>query len=368
MGQYEDQLRSIGQATDWSIPELSRLISGFEDLIAAMGKLTGAVGWTGESADLAIHKFAAMRSGYAATVDALVDVRRQISDANAATSFTRVSDLISRLPSAHMPTDEHALKLLVGAFFPPIPIVGLVLAEQDVQRVEAQLRAKREAAAYHDLLMVRKEIGVLVLPTEVFPDPIPPYVDDDDDWNSSGGGPSGIGTGSWSGSGYGTGGPNDNPDHGGDDNGNDVDGHDDGGNDDKGDDHGDDTVDTYVDSNLDPSLAGSRSGGFGGGSLGGGGLGSGLAGVGVAGGAGAALAGASRMANGGAGALGAAGAGKAGANNAMMGSPGGGGAGSNKNKRSGLGLVAPKLEDDETVGPKSAGARAGGRDNGGTDK
>ena len=48
--------------------------------------------------------------------------------------------------------------------------------------------------------------------------------------------------------------------------------------------------------------------------------------------------------------------------NSMMGGQGGQG-GTNKEKRSGLGgFIAPKLEDDEELGPRSAGASAGGRD------
>ena len=51
--------------------------------------------------------------------------------------------------------------------------------------------------------------------------------------------------------------------------------------------------------------------------------------------------------------------------NSMMGGQGGGAAGREKEKRSGLGgLMAPKLEDDEELGPRSAGARAGGRSGG----
>ncbi len=111
-------------------------------------------------------------------------------------------------------------------------------------------------------------------------------------------------------------------------------------------------------------------GGFGGGGMGGGGLGAGGAGgsggllgsgAGSAGGAGAAGSGAGA----GSGAAGAgAGAGKGGG---MMGGQqmgGAGGQGGKKEKRAGLGgLIAPKLEDDETeFVPLPDGARAGGRD------
>ncbi|WP_165314255.1 hypothetical protein [Agromyces protaetiae] len=46
----------------------------------------------------------------------------------------------------------------------------------------------------------------------------------------------------------------------------------------------------------------------------------------------------------------------------MMGGQGGAGD-DEKERRSGLGgPLAPKLEDDEELGPRSKGARAGGRD------
>ncbi|MBX3094851.1 MAG: hypothetical protein KF680_10005 [Cryobacterium sp.] len=86
-------------------------------------------------------------------------------------------------------------------------------------------------------------------------------------------------------------------------------------------------------------------GGLGAGGLGAGGLGAG--GLGGAGGGGLA------------GAAGAAGRG----GGTPMGMMGGGGAGSDKEKRRGLGgPMAPKLEDDEELGPRSAAAGAGGRD------
>lgn len=97
-------------------------------------------------------------------------------------------------------------------------------------------------------------------------------------------------------------------------------------------------------------------------------------GAGGVGGAGAAAGGAARLGSGlsgsaaaGTGAGGASGAGgaggRAGATNMMGGGGGAGGAGKDKEKRSGLGgLIAPKLEDDEELGPRSAAADAGGRE------
>ena len=120
------------------------------------------------------------------------------------------------------------------------------------------------------------------------------------------------------------------------------------------------------------------SGSLGGGGLGGGGLGGGAGGGLRVGGLGAA---AGKGGSGGTGGLlgsgakatvaassaeeGAGGAAGSKSGNSMMGGQGGGAAGREKEKRSGLGgLMAPKLEDDEELGPRSAGARAGGRSGG----
>ena len=117
------------------------------------------------------------------------------------------------------------------------------------------------------------------------------------------------------------------------------------------------------------------SGSLGGGGLGGGGLGGGTGGGLRVGGLGAA---AGKGGSGGTGGLlgsgakatvaassaeeGAGGAAGSKSSNSMMGGQGGQG-GTNKEKRSGLGgFIAPKLEDDEELGPRSAGASAGGRD------
>ena len=117
------------------------------------------------------------------------------------------------------------------------------------------------------------------------------------------------------------------------------------------------------------------SGSLGGGGLGGGGLGGGTGGGLRVGGLGAA---AGKGGSGGTGGLlgsgakatvgassaeeGAGGAAGSKSGNSMMGGQGGQG-GTNKEKRSGLGgFIAPKLEDDEELGPRSAGASAGGRD------
>ena len=116
-------------------------------------------------------------------------------------------------------------------------------------------------------------------------------------------------------------------------------------------------------------------GNLGSGSLGGGGLGGGTGGGLRVGGLGAA---AGKGGSGGTGGLlgsgakatvaassaeeGAGGAAGSKSGNSMMGGQGGQG-GTNKEKRSGLGgFIAPKLEDDEELGPRSAGASAGGRD------
>ena len=117
------------------------------------------------------------------------------------------------------------------------------------------------------------------------------------------------------------------------------------------------------------------SGSLGGGGLGGGGIGGGSGGGLRVGGLGAA---AGKGGSGGTGGLlgsgakatvaassaeeGAGGAAGSKSSNSMMGGQGGQG-GTNKEKRSGLGgFIAPKLEDDEELGPRSAGASAGGRD------
>lgn len=102
--------------------------------------------------------------------------------------------------------------------------------------------------------------------------------------------------------------------------------------------------------------AAARAGGMGAGGMGAAATGAGARlGSGLSGGAGAA-------GGGGASAAGAAG-GRGGAGTGMMGGGGAGGAAEEKQKRSGLGgLIAPKLEDDEELGPRSAAADAGGRD------
>ena len=85
-------------------------------------------------------------------------------------------------------------------------------------------------------------------------------------------------------------------------------------------------------------------------------------GMGAGGGAGGAAAGAGAGAAGAASGSSAAGAGGRGGASVMGGGGAGGGA-PEKEKRSGLGgLIAPKLEDDEEIGPRSAAADAGGRD------
>lgn len=100
-----------------------------------------------------------------------------------------------------------------------------------------------------------------------------------------------------------------------------------------------------------------------GGSLGGGAAGAGAAGArlgsGLSGSAGTGVGSAGAGAASGSSAAGAGGRGAS----SVMGGGGAGGGAPEKEKRSGLGgLIAPKLEDDEEIGPRSAAADAGGRD------
>jgi len=405
MGKYEDQLKALGAAdAEWSIDGFEELESQMERLRADMAAIAAEPGWTGKSAEAASTLFETLNAKFQEKYKTLGVVKEALKQANEERAKAAAKQ--SSLPDAEVPFWLHGAALLGGSVM--VPGIGTFAAETVVQKVNDYMGLQREAAAQQELETLEANLAGpkatlnlnrLTDDFEEWPEPVP-----SPDWPGEGvvypgddtgaGGWRTKGAPTYSGGGGGTGsewevirdpGPDDR----------------------------DPEVVVYPpnppivlppvrppgwpeDFVVKPpeisidgdSGDGSNPGGF----LGGGGLGSGLAGAG----AGAAGLGAAKLASkgglgggglfgpngllgGGAGSAGGAGgagtkggvvataggAGGTGAGarggNAMMGG-GGQGGGDEKNKRNSLGLLAPKLEDDEESGPRSSAAGAGGRE------
>jgi len=376
MGTNADLLASLGAAgAEWKIDYFTRLEQEMVELESKMKEIRKDPGWTGESAEVARARVQEFEWRLAAVQEKLKTARTAINTANDLRAAAAAKH--SSLPSGSVPWD---VQLLIGAAavgtMVTLPGIGVFGAAVASAMVADFYGSKREAAAKEELESLglqldapAQQLRAARISTAEWPDaPVTPWQAPPVVYNGDSNGNGGWSTGGWTGGGGGGGvyvppknfpprvivdppppGDPDGPD----------------GPDGPGGPDGPPTI--AIDGN---------GGGVGGGSgsfMSGGGLGAGLMGGGA--GAGALGAGAKLAAGGlGAGALlggggigGGAGAGAAGAagskSSAMMGgAPGGGGGGGEKEKRSSLGLMAPKLEDDEETGPRSAAAGAGGRD------
>jgi len=411
MGKYEEQLKALGTSDAvWRIEGITRLESQMAKLKADMTKLAADPGWTGTSAEAAKELFASLQAEFLKGEEKLNTVRSALGKANGFRADAAGAQ--SSLPDAQVPDWIHNAALVGGGIMVPVPGIGTFAAEFVVQRVNDFMGLQREAAAQKaledletNLAAPKAEIQANAI-APVFGGPLKEWPEEAEtpDWPGAGVVYDGDdnGNGGWS--------TKPKPSYGG------------GGGPvtetgfvitDPGPTIRTPEVVVYPpnppvvlppvrppgwpeDFIKPPEISidgntggGSNPGGFLGG---GGGLGAGLAGAGVAaGGLGAAklaskagLGGANGLfgtngllgggAAGGANGAGssgaggkagtgaaAGGAGAKGGTNAMMGGGGQGGS-SEKNKRSSLGLMAPKLEDDEENGPRSAAAGAGGRE------
>jgi uncharacterized protein YukE len=376
MGYYENQLKTITSVNAWEISQLDKIRDEMNELQNLMTEIAASPGWTGTSADEAREQFAALRRVFNELETKLSTARSALTAANRA--LTKADNAHATLPGVAIPDwiYDEVKKATAGSKI-WIPFVGEFAVESAISRVQEFFGAQRESAAYSALTTLQAELrdpraqlvgaklGYIDWPegAEEPPGTAPSWRGDDNGYG-------GWGPGAYSSSGGGGGGgtsitsvpprpgppvpyctlPPEPP---------------------KGWPH----TTIGIDGEIRPGSLNGRGGGAGGlgglglGGSGGGGLGAGLLGAGA--GAGALVVG-SKLANGGGGLLGGAGAGAgaggAGAgggksSSAMMGgAPGGGGGGSQKEKRNGLGLIAPKLEDDDETGPRAAAAGAGGRD------
>jgi len=378
MGTYENQLTAIATGANWNIQKLGVFLTGLGELQTAMATIAASPGWTGISAEFAQEKFLYLQGIFKEMEIKATATRDAIVSANSAR--TAAGNAHAGLPDATVPEWIHLAAKAGGTALIPVPFVGEFMADSIVSEVNKFMGAQREAAAYKamenlgtGLETPEQQLRSSRINVDVeWPTPSPPPPGPGVTWpgDATGkGGWSTNSTGSYTGNVTGTGEikpppiklppsppivlppecppgwPNNvvrPPTIG-------------------------------VDGDLTTGSTGGGGGGFGGGM--GGGLAAGLAGAGALG-AGAKLAstgsgagglfGANGILGGGANAAGGAGAGGAGAgaggkSSAMMGGAPGGAGGGEKDKRSSLGLVAPKLEDDEETGPRSAAAGAGGR-------
>jgi hypothetical protein len=365
MGYYENQLKAITTSSAWEITQLDKLKSEMSELQDLMTDIAASPGWTGTSADDARERLAELRKVFNDIESKLSQARLAINAANAA--LTRADNAHATLPGTLIPSwvyDEVA-KATAGTKI-SIPFVGEFYVETAISRLEAFFGSQRESAAHAALTTLQTELRAPRAQLEAaqldktWPEsfeepmePAPTWGGDDNGVGGFGPGYGGHGGGSYTGGGGGgtyvsaPWPPRVIPD---------------------GPPTGWPRTTIGIDGEIVPGSihTGSVGGGGGGlaGGLGGGGLGAGLIGAG-AGGA-ALLAGSKLASGGGAGMFGGAGAGAGAAggksSSAMMGGAPGGGGGSEKEKRNGLGLIAPKLEDDDEMGPRSAAAGAGGRE------
>lgn len=363
MGYYENQLKAITSGSAWQITQLEKLKNEMSELQDLMTEIAASPGWTGAAADDAREKLASLRKDFNLIETRLTNAGLAIDAANRA--LTRADNAHATLPGVAIPDwiYDAVSKATAGTKI-SIPWVGEFYVETAISRVQEFFGAQRESAAYTALTTLQTELRSPRAQLEANrvrfdgveweskpEEPIVPEPHWGGDDNGLGAFGPRYGTGSYGGGNY-TSPPRSGP--------------------------------PYVTLPPEPPrgwphttigidgevIPGSINGGAGGlsgigagGLGGGGGLGAGLIGAG-AGGA-ALLAGSKLASGGGAGIFGGAGAG-AGAggksSSAMMGGAPGGGGGSEKEKRNGLGLIAPKLEDDDEMGPRSAAAGAGGRE------
>ena len=418
MGKYEDQLKALGTADAvFRIEGITALETQMGKLQADMATLAADPGWTGASAEAAKELFSSLQAEFADAEGKLNTVRSALGDANGYRA--EAASAQSSLPDASVPDWIHTAAIIGGSVLIPVPGIGTFAANTVVEKVNEYMALQREAAAFQELENLeaklvgpKQEIKSAPLapsfggkdiewptdqPTPDWPGEGVTYHGDDTGaggWSTNTGG-GGKGGGGGSGTGVfvqeptsqnptnigrpptiihnpppyppvvlppevPTGWPHNvigepptvsiDGDSGGGSNPGGLLGGGSGG--------------------LGLGLAGAGAAGLGAaklaskGGLGGGGLfgANGLLGGGPnsAGGAGGANGSGAGTKGGAAGAAGA-GAGSKGGNSAMMGGGQGGGS-SDREKRTSLGLMAPKLEDDEENGPRSSAAGAGGRE------
>ena len=360
MGKYEDQLAALGaDSAHWEIDYLDRLTEEIAELERKMRLSAAAPGWTGSSADAAAQKFTALEQQFKEVQVKLDNARKAIETAN-----TLRADAVGQrdsLPAGGVPwyLQPTLTGLEIGSKV-LIPGIGTFLAEVAVQKVTEFFGAQREAAAKHELELLEQ---ALVAPRKTLADnligktdridPIPPkpldWPGEPVVWSGDSDGNGGWSTGGGWGGGNGGGVPAPPRTH---------------------------VVLPpepprgwpYVTPKDPPTVAVDSHGGGSSSFTGMGGLGAGLVGAGAGAGA---LGVSGKLASSGVGsggglfaggsAAGGAGAAGKGSSAMMGGAPGGGGAG-DKEKRASLGLVAPKLEDDDEPTPRSSAAGAGGRE------
>jgi hypothetical protein len=365
MGKYADMLAALGSAdAEWKIESFNRLVFEITELETAMGKLVDDPGWTGESAEAARQKFWDLKLKFSDKQAKLAEATQAIEAANQLrlAAASKHADL----PDGGIPWYIDAgLHGLEAGSIVAVPGIGKFVADVVVQKVTEFFGAQREAAALNELhnleqqlveprkqLMANRISVTGAQHDEELPPRPPDWPGDPIVWDGDSTGSGGWSTGGGGGGGFTGGAPNPpiklppQPPPGW----------------------------PHVTPPPPPpppppptvSVDGNVGGSLSGGGFGAGGVGAGLAGAGV-------LAAGSKLASGGTtgsallgggGAAGGAGAGAgAGAkNSAMMGGGHGGGASNSKNKRNSLGLMAPKLEDDDVPKTKSKGAQAGGRE------
>ncbi len=375
----ETELETIARSPKFDVPHFGEMrvrLDAMERAINAL--LANSDGWKGDTAAAGKKKLAALAKSYRELSELTTTVETVVGDANRAID-TAVGRLDS-LPGAAVPTEVlNAVGTSVNFMGVEYPIAGAVGA------IAKLLANKREEAASSALSELNTELQIQAARL-----PIPDrgkWEEDSQDHTGDTGGSSGpdgggspsISAGTGNTGGYNTGGgylvgapvpptptgprpsvdgtPTPKPDP--------------------------FTPTPLPRPNPVTPFPGGGGGGGGGGlvpGLGGAGAAAGLAtaakvgGIGAGGATSAAGAAGGRLGSGlsggtvggassSSGAAGAGGAGGRGASNTMMGGGGAGGASQEKQKRSGLGgLIAPKLEDDEELGPRSAAADAGGRD------
>lgn len=374
MGALADQLGVIVRSDAWDVPINSPIKHSMVQLGNAMRAVMNQLnsGWTGSAAVNAREIFAALESDFHAVEEAAARIQSAIDRANRAKDLARVQ--YSQLPSGRV--ENWGADLMRGAKGNEVLSVMARPGIDIVDMLDAQAAREREEAAARVLVTLSnslREEAIQIqkaLPSDIDgmhapdPVPVPAPISERDIYPSYGNGGADVG-------GPGAGGetPRGSFD---------------------GDTRGSDGVvgepypnpwwkhSTSVDSDAAGVLPGLGVGAVGGAALAGGArLGAGgLGGLGAAGGvggvgglgAGGGLAGSGMQggsgAGSGAGAGGAAGAGMGGrAGNTPTGMMGGQGGAGGKEKRRGLGgPIAPKLEDEEEMGPRSAAAGAGGRD------
>ena len=153
VGKQEQRLIDIGNAREWDIPELDRLLASMHPLTDGMVHVSQNVGVGGASGDAAIDKFVALRNYFIEVTKELELIRTTIDDAN---RFRRDA-LVKRqqLPSTTVPPEIHAA--VVAGGFIAVPFWGAVGAELAVQKYEEYLRMQREEKAVDALEALERD-------------------------------------------------------------------------------------------------------------------------------------------------------------------------------------------------------------------